>query len=199
MIYDAGHEPDVIRHMELRQLRDNPAMWEILEARARALAHQETAEDAILGEATLIFQIGDGRYGVSAQLVREVQPLAGYTPLPGTPPFVFGLINLRGRLLAALDIRPLLGSPVASPRPGAALLIVSAGGMEVGLLADEVIEIRRCATQLSSALSSAEGQVVAWVRGIDSGLTVLLDLALLLADSRLVVNNAGDRGLLISV
>jgi purine-binding chemotaxis protein CheW len=199
MIYDAGHEPDVIRHMELRQLRDNPAIWEILEARARALAHQETADDAILGEATVIFQIGDGRYGVSARLVREVQPLTDYTPLPSMPPFVLGLINLRGRLLAALDIRPLLGVPVASPRPGAALLIVSAGGIEVGLLADEVIEIRRCATRLSPALTSAEGQVGAWVRGIDSGLTVLLDLALLLADPRLVVNNAGDRGLLLSV
>ena len=199
MIYEAGHEPDVIRHMELRQLRDNPAMWEILETRARALAHQEATDETFLGEATLIFQIGDGRYGVSARLIREVQPLTSYTPLPSTPPFVLGLINLRGRLLAALDIRPLLGSPVASPRPGAALLIVSAGGVEVGLLADEVIEIRRCATRLSPALTSAEGQVDAWVRGIDSGLTVLLDLALLLTDSRLIVNNAGDRGLLISV
>jgi purine-binding chemotaxis protein CheW len=199
MIYDAGHEPDVIRHMKLRQLRDNPAIWEILEARARALAHQEAADDTILGEATVIFQIGDGRYGVSARLVREVQPLTDYTPLPSTPLFVLGLINLRGRLLAALDIRPLLGVPVASPRPGAALLIVSAGGIEVGLLADEVIEVRRCATRLSPVLASADGQVGAWVRGIDSGLTVLLDLALLLADSRLVVNNTGVRELLLSV
>jgi purine-binding chemotaxis protein CheW len=178
--------------MELRQLRDNPALWGILEARAYALANQETAEDTILGEATLIFQLGDGRYGVSARLVREVQPLAGYTPLPCTPPFVLGLINLRGRLLAGLDIRPLLGSPVDTPCPGAALLIISAGGMEVGLLADEVVEIRSCATQLSPALSSAEGQVVTWVRGIDGGRTVLLDIALLLADPRLVVNNVGD-------
>jgi chemotaxis signal transduction protein len=57
-------------------------MWEILEARARALAYQEAADDTILGEATVIFQIGDGRYGVSARLVCEVQPLTDYTPLP---------------------------------------------------------------------------------------------------------------------
>jgi purine-binding chemotaxis protein CheW len=182
--------------MELRQLRDDPAVWNILEARARALAHQEADGDALLGEETVIFRLGAGRYGVSARLVREVQPLAGYTPLPGTPPFVLGLINLRGRLLAALDIRPLLGSTANSPSSGAALLIVSAGGIEVGLLADEVIEIRRCDSQLSPALSSAEGQVVAWVRGIDSGLTLLLDLALLLADPRLVVNEVGERRLL---
>src|SRR6476620_10614486 len=120
--------------MELRQLRDEPGLWDILEARARALAQQEAAENTLLGEETVIFQLGAGRYGVSARLVREVQPLAGYTPLPGTPPFVLGLINLRGRLLAALDIRPLLGSVASSPSSGAALLIASAGGMEVGLL-----------------------------------------------------------------
>ena len=185
--------------MELRQLRDDPAVWNILEARASVLAQQEAAENSLLGEETVFFRLGAGRYGVSARLVREVQPLAGYTPLPGTPPFVLGLINLRGRLLAALDIRPLLGSAASPPSSSAALLIVSAGGMEVGLLADEVIEIRRCATQLSPAPSSAEGQVVAWVRGIDSGLTLLLDLALLMADPRLVVNNAGDRRVFASV
>jgi purine-binding chemotaxis protein CheW len=177
--------------MQLRQLRDDPAVWAILEARAHALSHWETAEDTIHDEATLIFQIGDGRYGVSARLVREVQPLAGYTPLPGTPPFVLGLINLRGRLLAALDIRPLLGSAVALPRAGAALLIVGAGGRQVGLLADEVIEIRRRATRLSPVLASAEGQDNAWVRGLDSDLTMMLDLELFLADSRLIVGNPG--------
>src|SRR5829696_6942259 len=109
----------------------------------RALAHQEADENALLGEETVIFRLGAGRYGVSARLVREVQPLAGYTPLPGTPRFVLGLINLRGRLLAALDIRPLLGSPASPPSSSAALLIVSASGIEIGLLADEVIEVSR--------------------------------------------------------
>jgi purine-binding chemotaxis protein CheW len=182
--------------MELRQLRDEPAVWNVLEARARALAHQEAAENTQLGDETVIFRLGAGRYGVAARLVREVQPLAGYTPLPGTPPFVLGLINLRGHLLAALDIRPLLGSPTSSPNSGAALVIVSVGGVEVGLLADEVIEIRRCDIQLSPALSSGEGPMVAWVRGVDPHLTVLIDLALLLADPRLIINEAGARGLL---
>ena len=177
--------------MELRELRADPALWAILEARARVLAHQEVAEDTRLGEETVIFQLGEGRYGVAARLVREVQPLAGYTPLPGTPPVVLGLINLRGRLLTALDLRPLLGAPAGPPRAGAVLLIVSAGGMEVGLLADAVIEIRRAESQLSTALSAAEGQALAWVRGIDSSLTVLLDLAMVLADPQLLGPTAG--------
>src|SRR5215217_3577514 len=109
--------------MNLQHLRDNPAVWNTLEARAQALAHHDVVERAQLGEETVTFRLGAGRYGVDARLVREVLPLAGYTPLPGTPPFVLGLINLRGRLLAALDIRPLLGSAANSPSSGAALLI----------------------------------------------------------------------------
>lgn len=179
--------------MNLQQLRDDPAVWNILEARAQALAYQESTEEALRGEETVIFRLGAGRYGVSARLVREVLPLTGYTPLPGTPPFVLGLINLRGRLLAALDIRPLLGTVAQPPGPNAALLIVAAGGIEVGLLADEVSEIRPCDLHLSPALPSAEGQIAAWVRGVDSRLTVLIDLALLLADPHLLVGDQAER------
>jgi len=180
--------------MDLRQLHHDPAVRDILEARARALAYQEAAEDVRQGEETLIFRLGDGRYGVSARLVREVQPLSVYTPLPGTPSFVLGLVNLRGRLLAALDIRPLLALPISSPQPAAMLLIVSASGMDVALLTDEVIEIRPGAADLSPSLASAEGQMLAWARGIDRDLTVQIDLALLLADPGLIVNQAGERG-----
>ena len=182
--------------MDLRQLHHNPEIRDILDARARALAYQEAAEDTRQGEETLIFRLGDGRYGVSARLIREVQPLSVYTPLPGTPPFVLGLVNLRSRLLAALDIRPLLALPTSSLQPGAMLLIVSASGMDVALLADEVIEIRPGAADLSPALASAEGQMLAWLRGVDRDLTVQIDLALLLAHPGLIVNQAGERGLL---
>lgn len=61
----------------------------------------------------------------------------------------------------ALDIRPLLGLMAGPPRAAAALLIVSANGLEVGLLADEVVEIRHGDTKLSPALSSAEVQAAA--------------------------------------
>lgn len=180
--------------MDLRELRDDPATWSILTARAHALAAPPTAENAQLGDELLTFRLGDGHYGVSARLVREVHPLGGYTPLPGTPPFVLGLVNLRGRLLVALDLRPLLAFSSSTPRLGAVLLIISANGVDIGLLADEVIEIRRCDSDLSPSLALAERQSVAWVRGVDRDLTVVIDLALLLADPRLVVDAAGERG-----
>jgi purine-binding chemotaxis protein CheW len=178
--------------MNLRALREDPAVWKVLEARAAVLAQPGTTADTDLGEEILKFRLGDECYGISAHLVREVQALGSYTPLPGTPLFVLGLINLRGRLLAALDLRPLLGLSVSAPRAGAMLLIVGASGLEVGLLADEVVDIRHAGTDLSPTLASADGRAVAWVRGIDSDLTALIDLTLLLADARLIVNDADE-------
>src|SRR5688500_13903548 len=129
--------------MHMKHLRDDPATWRILEERARALAREETTAGIELGEELVTFRLGDGGYSIPARFVREVQPLSGWTPLPSTPPYVVGLVNVRGRLLAALDIRPLLDIAPAAPRNGAFLLVVSASGMELALLADHVVEVRR--------------------------------------------------------
>jgi purine-binding chemotaxis protein CheW len=179
----------------IRQLRDDPASLRTLEERAQVLARRAIADDLQRGEEILTFRLGGGRYGIAVRLVHEVQVLGGYTPLPGTPPLILGLVNLRGRLLTILDIRPLLGLSVERAHAGAALLIVGAAGIEVGLLADEVIEIRYGATTLAPSLGSADGQVAPWVHGVDSDLTVRLDLSLLLAEAQLIIGaSEGQEG-----
>jgi purine-binding chemotaxis protein CheW len=176
--------------MDIRHFRDNPADWRILEERARALAAQDDIADETLGEEVLMFRLGDGRYSLPARCVREVYPLGGYTPLPSTPPFVVGLVNVRGRLLAALDIRPLLDLAPAPAGANAFLLIVSAGGMETGLLADLVVEVRHGDAELAPALSATAGRPVVWIKGVDRELNLALDPELLLADPRLIVNHS---------
>jgi purine-binding chemotaxis protein CheW len=176
--------------VDIKILRDDPATWRILEERARALMVQEHAAETEVGEEILTFRLGEGDYSVPAQYVREVQLLGEVTPLPFTPPFLVGLVNVRGRLLVALDIRPLLDMPEAPPQPQAFLLVLTANGLEVGLLADVVVEVRRSDDQLAPVLSSAAGRGVAWVRGVDRHLSVLLDPPALLSDPRLLINGA---------
>jgi len=174
--------------VDIRTLRNDPVAWRILEERARVLMAQESADETELGEEILTFRLGEGDYSVPAQYVREVQPLGDVTPLPFTPAFLVGLVNVRGRLLAALDIRPLLDIPEAPPQAQAFLLVLTANGMDVGLLADAVIEVRRSDAQLAPMLSTATGRGVAWVHGVDRRLSLLLDPPALLADPRLTIN-----------
>jgi purine-binding chemotaxis protein CheW len=138
-----------------------------------------------LGEEIVIFRLGDAGYGIPAHYVREVQTLGNYTPLPFTPPFVVGLVNVHGRLFAVLDIRPLLDLPPAPPQPNAFLLVLTANGMEVALLADTVSEVRRADGELAPLLSAAAGRGIAGARGVDRRLTLILDPPTLLAGSRL--------------
>jgi purine-binding chemotaxis protein CheW len=53
----------------------------------------------------LIFEIGASRFGLPSADVREVLRAVTIVPLPGAPPIVEGLINVRGRIVPVLDIR----------------------------------------------------------------------------------------------
>lgn len=178
--------------MNLREWQQDPLIRSVLENRARQLAWREADTQEQQGEEVLTFRLGDGGYTMPIQAVREVYPLRSYTPLPVMPAFMVGLVNLRGRLLAVLDIRPLLGLPRAAVRPDSLLLRLGVNDLEVGLLIDTVVEVRRSDTLAAPALSTLAGQGLPWVRGVDQHLNLLLDPALLLADPRLTTNNARE-------
>jgi purine-binding chemotaxis protein CheW len=174
--------------VSINQLRNDPVAWPILEERARRLAIQAATASTIQGEEILIFRLGDSGYSLPARLIREVQPFSSYTALPATPAYIVGLVNLRGRLLTVLDLRPLLGSPVVAPQPGAALLVVVANGVDIGLLADVVVEVCQSTDELAAIPVSTADHSVAWVCGVDRQLNLRIDPSLLLADPRLMIN-----------
>jgi len=172
--------------MAMKDLRDDPIISGILDARARELALEETTAAAELGEELLTFRLGDDGYSISARFVHEVQPLIGWTPLPSTPPCIVGLVNVRGRLLAALDIRPLLDIAWTPPQTGAFLVIASASGMEMALLADHIVEVRNGDANPAAALATNIRRGSAWIRGVDRDLKLHLDPEALLADPLLL-------------
>ncbi len=175
--------------MDIRELRNDTEQQRILEERARALAQHQIETELEQGEEVIIFRLGENGFHIPARFVREVQRLEVWTPLPTTPSFIFGLVNVRGKILTALDIRPLLDIAQTDPPAEAFLVIVQVQGTEMGLLADVVEEVRRGDSELSPALSAVAGHSVTWVHGLDSGMNLVIDPPLLLADPRVVVND----------
>ncbi len=93
----------------------------------------------------LLFQLGDSRYAVPAREVVEVAPLVELEPLPGTPEWVAGLFNYRGRHVPVLDLCRLIGTRKCSDRLTSRMILVdfplSGGGRRtLGLLAEQVTE-----------------------------------------------------------
>lgn len=175
--------------MDMRQLQADSNIWQILQERAQALSAQQTETTIEQGEETLTFRLGHDGFRIPAQHIREVQPLRTWTPLPTTPPFVIGLVNVRGKILTALDLRPLLGVPQQPPSSDAFLIIIHGHGIEVGLLADSVVEVRRGTSELAPTLSAVAGHGLPWVLGIDAQRNLAIDPPLLLADPRVLVND----------
>lgn len=83
----------------------------ILKARAYALARETPREDTTECIEVVEFLLAYERYGLELPYVREVYPLKELISLPCTPPFVVGIINVRGHLLSVLDIKNFFGAP----------------------------------------------------------------------------------------
>jgi purine-binding chemotaxis protein CheW len=83
----------------------------ILQARARALAVDHAVPDPGPEIDVLEFLISGDGYALEMRYVQEVHALNGLAPLPCTPAFVRGIVNLHGRILSVIDLLPLFGLP----------------------------------------------------------------------------------------
>jgi purine-binding chemotaxis protein CheW len=87
------------------------------------------------------FRIGEQDYCIDIDIVREIRGWSPTTVLPHSPDYVTGVINLRGAVVAVVDLaaRLGLGRTVATPRN--VVIIVALGNQTIGLLADVVSDI----------------------------------------------------------
>ena len=100
------------------------------------------------------------------------------TRLPGAPAFVRGLINVRGTIVTILDLGVRL-DPSAEPATEGSILLVLHRDRLVGVVVDEVADVRQLEVDPSGASQSA-GDLVRGVATLDGAPVVVLDLAALI-------------------
>jgi purine-binding chemotaxis protein CheW len=84
------------------------------------------------------FRIGKYLFGVDVGLVQEIVRLQTITPVPLSPPEIAGLINLRGEVLTAIDLRTRLGLPPAESDRDPVNVVIRVDEEPVSLLVDEI-------------------------------------------------------------
>ena len=161
---------------------------EILRARADELARDPRREDAEHVE-IVEFMLANERYGLESCYVREVYPLRDYTPLPCTPPFVLGLINVRGRIISVIDIGKFFDMPEKGIGELNNVLIVRDSKMEFGILADSIVGVRKIAVErIQPSLPTLGGIRGEFLRGVTGEPLAVLDASKLLADRNIIVH-----------
>jgi len=165
--------------------------------RERALKLARKTEEVGYEKETLKlieFMLAHERYAVEVQYVREVYPLKDLTPVPCTPSFVLGIINVRGQVVSVMDLKDLLDLPKKEITDLFRVLIIQNQDMELGILADEVLgEQRISVDEIHSGLAVAGRIRADYVKGVTKDRLIVLDADKLLSDPTVIVHHeVGD-------
>jgi purine-binding chemotaxis protein CheW len=93
------------------------------------------------GTQYLTFALGDEEYGVAILNVQEIKGYAPVTPIPNTPPYVKGVMNLRGTIVPVIDLRLRLGMPATAYGPFTVIVVLAVGAKVVGAIVDAVSDV----------------------------------------------------------
>lgn len=130
------------------------------------------------------FILDEETYGVPITQVREIVAWAAPIRVPDAPPWIEGLIDLRGQLVPVIDLRRRFRLPPTPPLPTRCVIVVTIGSDVLGLQVDAVKEVAFMQTvdQLPTAAASVRSHFITGVARIREGspLVLLLDMDRLL-------------------
>lgn len=176
------------------QADDSRSPASILRERARALA-REPAPTELPGATIEVveFVLAHERYAIETAWVSEVHPLEDLTPLPCTPPFVLGLVNVRRCILPVIDLKKFFDLPERGINDLHRILIMDAGELKFGILADAIAGVHRVRIdRLQRTLPTLHGIRAEYLKGVTPDRLVILDAAAITSDRRIVVHEEVD-------
>jgi len=133
----------------------------------------------------VVFSLGREEFAVEVTQVREIMRMEEITRMPKSPHFVEGIINLRGQIIAVIDLAKRLNLESAERTGESRIIVVEAEDVKVGMIVDsvsEVLRVRMDAVEPSPTLAADIS--AAYLQGVvkqDNRLIILLDLAKVLS------------------
>jgi purine-binding chemotaxis protein CheW len=169
--------------------KERSSVAAILQERARRLAGEQPGEHTEEHLEILVFQLAWEHYGIETEFVREVYPLKELTPLPCTPAFVLGIVNLRGELCPVIELKRLFGLPDSGMTNATSAVILHDRTMEFGLLADVIVGVQQLnVAALQPPPATFSGINASFLRGVTKDRLAVLDARNILAHPALIVN-----------
>ena len=132
------------------------------------------------------FRLEDETYGINVMLVQEVLRVTEIAPVPGAPPYVLGIINLRGNVVTVIDTRSRFGLPPGDIDEASRIVVIESEKQVVGILVDsvaEVVELR--GSEIDSAPNVGNEESSKFIQGVatrENDLLIVVDLNKLLSE-----------------
>ena len=161
-------------------------VWEV------ELEEEEEVVPEEIGDLTrqTIFYLEPEWYSIDTELVEEVIKVPLITPVPYLPGFVHGLINLRGDIVVAIDIREFFGLDPIGLKERSRVAVVKVAGKTTGILVDYVSDVSDIPLKdIQPPISTIKGAKAEFIKGEvrlpDGRFLTLLDLEKVMASEEM--------------
>lgn len=147
-------------------------------------AASQSSDDPVLQWVT--FRLAGETYGVNVMQVQEVLRYTDVAPVPGAPPYVLGIINLRGNVVTVIDTRHRFGLEAGDITDNTRIVIIESDKHVVGIMVDsvaEVVYLRQSEIETAPNVGNDEGSK--FIQGVchkNDELLILIELNKLLTD-----------------
>ncbi len=143
-----------------------------------------TTEAAVANEKSvmqlIVFRAGSEEFGVKIDAVREIIKIGLITPIPESPDFIRGIINVRGEIVTAIDVKSRFDLPQTDTVEAKHIVVTKQNENLFGLIVDEVIEVLRIMKKDIKAtpalIDTINEKYVSGIVSHDNRLIILLDL-----------------------
>jgi len=148
------------------------------------LAESE-ANDSIIQLVT--FHLDGEIYGIDVMQIQEVLRVTEIAPVPGAPPYVLGIFNLRGNVVTVIDTRGRFSLPPGEITDSTRIVIIESEKQVVGILVDGVAEVVELNTDsIDPAPNVGDDESSRYIQGVatlDDKLLIVVDLNKLLTEN----------------
>lgn len=179
---------DLARTAESAARLDPEKEHAVLAARAMELARVPPAPDSATDRLEVVtFTLAGERYALETRFIREIVQPREVTPVPGAADVLVGIMNLRGSVLAVMDLARLLAIANMGQHPW--VIVLGLERAEFGLAAETINEVTEL--RADAVLAGGLGEAVSGLtRGVTGEAVIVLDGAALLEDPRLFIDDA---------
>jgi purine-binding chemotaxis protein CheW len=146
------------------------------------MSHDETASGATAqaAEPFILFDLAGATYGVRSREIEQLEMVGAITPVPNAPPFVDGVVSVRGQVIPVVNLRSRFGFPRVPLDIRSRLLVVRREGRTVGFVVDSAREFTRIAPDAiqppPEGVSGLNGRYLEGLAHLGERLVLILDM-----------------------
>lgn len=129
----------------------------------------------------VVLKLGDEEFGIPVQYSTGIIRMQPITRIPNAPPFLEGVINLRGQITAIIDLRKKFGMKPKEPDNATRIVVLTFEDVVVGLIVDAVYEVLRIPVEdvgspLGELQTTSEMQFIKGVGKVGDRLIIIMDV-----------------------